>query len=109
MDTDNDAQPARERHLATTEERKVFALERIADDLQNIARDLSRIGDAWGAGNDRAADGWENDDSQAEPEAPEASRFKPRLVGHFPVGGYSYTNLAHAIAEAKRARHQGDV
>lgn len=119
MDMDDTSQLAHGRHLATTEERKVLALEMIADHLQKIGRAFVGVGDLRGGdtafertaateGNVSAADEWDNEGGHSEPDSHEALGVKRTLVEHFAVGGYAYTNLAHAIAQAKRDRLLGE-
>ncbi|WP_156457651.1 hypothetical protein [Altererythrobacter sp. Root672] len=43
----------------------------------------------------------------AEMEIIEAPKIKLTLVPRYAVGGYTNTNLARAIVEAKRARRRG--
>jgi hypothetical protein len=119
MDTNDNSRLTQERHLATTEERTVLALEMIADHLETISRafvhiDDVREGDATfegiaATGGDRGvADGWDGENEFVGPESRKARAIKRTLVEHFSVGGYDYTNLAHAIAEAKRDRRNGE-
>jgi uncharacterized protein YegP (UPF0339 family) len=113
MDTDNESQLAHERHLATTEERMVLALEMIADQLRQISRGFLGIGDvregqtAFATMAATEGDGGRDDDEGGHSE-PQAFGVKRTLAEHFAVGGYAYTNLAHAIAQAKRDRLLGD-
>jgi hypothetical protein len=103
---------AHERQFSTTDERQVLALEMIADQLGLVVEGLTRIGkldsgDSAAVTDDadrRAGDRWENEGGQFQPDLTEAPEIERTLVEHFAVGGYNYTNLEHAIAEAKRAR-----
>jgi hypothetical protein len=106
---------ANDRHDATTEGRMVLALEMIADELRSIGQNLSlpgrRIADegpiaeAMSRGNERRAnDRWENEGGSFEQELDPDPEIKRTTIEHFAVGGYNYTDLQHAIAEAKRAR-----
>lgn len=115
MDTNDNSRLAQERHRGTTDERMVLALEMIADRLEKISRCFVPVddgGDATSAGtmategDSAVAGGW---DGEYEPESPEARAIKRTLVEHFSVGGYNYTNLEHAIAEAKRNRRNGET
>jgi len=112
--TPNEAALAQERHRGTTEERTVLALEMIADQLGSVARGLAWIGNAIPAvettptENDRrAGDQWENEGGHFQPDSIEAAEIKRTLTENFAVGGYNYTNLQHAIEQAKRARRAG--
>ena len=97
-----------ERRFGTTDERQVLALEKIADQLELLACRLigsRRLPHDAEAGPTREMDGTANnapEDPRPFGEAmPEIDRT---LVEHFAVGGYRYTDLQHAIAQAKRAR-----
>lgn len=110
MDTDDQSPLADERHRATNEERKVLALEMIADHLQKFSQGLDHL-DGLRAGElmtEGGAVGRDTESEDAALDSSEAMGVKRTLVEHFAVGGYNYTNLAHAIAEAKRARRNGD-
>lgn len=107
------------RHAGTSEERTVLALEMIADQLALIHRDLCSIDDFARAGasghagpassEEAEQDRWDNEGGGFTEENP-ATDFSPdpdvtrSTEQHYAVGGYRYTNLQHAIAEAKRAR-----
>src|SRR5690348_1275722 len=103
MDTDDESQLAHERHHATTEERKVLALEMIADHLEKISRGLAAADDlgagraafaamAANDGDKGVADRWDSESEYAELDPQDASSIKRTLVEHFAVGGYNYTN-----------------
>lgn len=114
MDMDmNKATVASERQDATTEGRMVLALEMIADELRSIGQSITRLGETNGAALEgvssaesdrRAGDRWENEGGHFQPDSAAEPEIKRTLVEHFAVGGYNYTNLEHAIAEAKRVR-----
>ena len=53
-------------------------------------------------------DNWDDEDASPGQGSPEALGVERSVVEHFAVAGYNYTNLAHAIAEAKRARRNGE-
>ena len=102
------------RGAGTSEERKVLALEMIADQLALIHADLRSIddfarADATGSGSvphngeDSERDRWDNEGGGLMEDAldPDITRSTEQ---HYAVGGYHYTNLQLAIAEAKRAR-----
>ena len=56
------------------------------------------------------AEGWENEGgSLRAASSAEASGIERVLVETFKVGGYSYTNLPDAEAQARRMRHHGAV
>ncbi len=107
------------RGTRTSEERKVLALEMIADQLALIHADLRSIDDfaragsacsgpAPGNGEDFEQDRWDNegggftDDTVVDPDIVRSTEQ------HYTVGRYRYTDLQHAIAEAKRARRAAD-
>jgi hypothetical protein len=101
------------RRAKTSEERIVLALEMIADQLALIHADLcanddlprggSGIGTAPGNG-EAGRDRW-NEDGGGFTEEPALDPDITRSTEqHYAVGGYPYTNLQHAIAQAKRAR-----
>lgn len=109
----NKATVASERQDATTEGRMVLALEMIADELRSIGRSITRFCEtndvaleevSSAEGDRRAGDRWENEGGHFQPDSAAEPEIKRALVEHFAVGGYNYTNLEHAIAEAKRAR-----
>ena len=107
-----------ERSTSTSDKRRVLALEMIADQLALIHSDLASIDiHLRGAGSsdtasardiDRAADDWENEGGHlrqaVSSDTPGITRSQ---VETFSVGGYKYTNLAHAIAEARRDQTSG--
>lgn len=104
---------ASERQDATTEGRMVLALEMIADELRLIGQSITRLGKTKDValdevcsadGDRRAGDRWENEGGHFQPDSVAEPEIKRTLVPHFAVGGYNYTNLEHAIAEAKRVR-----
>jgi hypothetical protein len=104
---------AGERQDATSEGRMVLALEMIADELRLIEESITRFGEtnacaldevSSAEGDRRATDRWENEGGHFQPEFAAEPEIERTLVEHFTVGGYNYTNLEHAIAEAKRAR-----
>jgi hypothetical protein len=119
----NTATLAQERQLGTTEERKVLALEMIADQLRSVARGLTWVGNAVTAteaapteSDRRAGVQWENEGGNFQPDPIEAAEIGRTLTENFAVGGHNYmnlqqaiadTNLQHAIAETKRARRAG--
>lgn len=109
---------AKARYVGTSEERTVLALEMIADQLALIHCDLCSIDDFARAGTSEHAapasseevgqDRWDNDGGGFTENSPSDLGPDPDITRsteqHYAVGGYRYTNLQHAIAEAKRAR-----
>ena len=101
------------RRARTSEERNVLALEMIADQLALIHAYLCAIDDfaRCGAGIETTPDNgeperdrWDNEGGgfAGEPSLdPDITRTTEQ---HYAVGGYRYTNLQHAIAQARRAR-----
>ena len=56
------------------------------------------------------AERWENEGGSLRPlPTPESLGIKRVLLETFTVGGYSYTNLADAIAEAHRQRRRSEL
>ena len=102
-------------YQATAEERKVLALERIADELTMLRGDLAAIIQPDGSrsveadsSRDIEAATWENEASTFNEGQPAARRVDRSEEESFSVGGYRYTNLQHAIEDAKRARRAAD-
>lgn len=106
------------REAGTSEERKVLALEMIADQLALIHADLCAIDDFARAGaarsgpapdsdEDAEQDRWDNEGGGFTEDAALDPDITRSTEQHYAVGGYHYTNLQHAIAEAKRARRAG--
>lgn len=107
------------RRARTSEERKILALEMIADQLALIHADLCAIDDfARGGGaniestqdsdQDAGQDRWDNEGGSFTEESaldPDITRSKEQF---YAVGGYRYTDLQHAIAEVKRTRRAAD-
>ena len=93
----------------------MLALQMIADQLVLIHADLSSIDD-FARGQDFAQDAgapglaeadttsWDNEGGSPAQEVFEYPDVVRSVEERFAVGGYSYTNLQHAIAEAKRVR-----
>jgi hypothetical protein len=103
------------RGAGTSEERKILALEMIADQLALIHADLRSIDDfaraglassglAPDSGEDTDQDRWNNEGGGVTEDAALHPDITRSMEQHYAVGGYHYTNLQHAIAEAKRAR-----
>jgi uncharacterized protein YbaP (TraB family) len=104
-------------YQATAEERTVLALERIADQLTMLRRDLAGLADPVSdqsasveaeSSRDIQAATWDNAASTFNEGQPTALRVVRSEEESFSVGGYRYTNLQHAIEEAKRARRAAD-
>lgn len=111
---------AQARHLETAEKGNALELESSAGHLQQVMGDLVEIGNVGGnstaseaiaaaAANRHPRNGWEPKGARAGSETPDALEIKRTLVERFAVGGYSYTNLADAMAEAKRDRLGGEL
>jgi len=104
---------AADRSSATTAERQVLALEMIADRLTAFAGVFSRRASTveqetpdtpTGGSEGRAGDRWENEGGSSQPQLGDDPDIERTVVEIFRVGQYKYTDLEHAIAEAKRAR-----
>jgi hypothetical protein len=105
------------RHGGTTEERKVLALEMIADQLLLIHADLLAI-DAHSQqditeqngspdlSNTQDVDGWENEGGHLDAPATGLPHgVTKRTTNVYSVGPYVYSDLSSALAEAARQRH----
>lgn len=101
------------RGAGTSEERKVLALEMIADQIALIHADLCAIDDfsRGGASTETALDKGEAERDRWDNEGggfTEESDWDPDITRsteqQYAVGGYRYTDLQHAIAQARRAR-----
>lgn len=104
------------RHDGTTEERKVLALEMIADQLLLIHADLlaidahsqQKITEQIGSPDLNSAhdvDGWENEGGHLDMPAGELPLGVTRkTVSVYSVGPYEYSDLSSALAEAARQR-----
>jgi hypothetical protein len=102
------------RRARTSEERSVLALEMIADQLALIHLDLCAIDEfarGGGASIEAAADNseaeqdrWDNEGGCFTEESALDSDITRSTEQHYAVGEYRYTDLQHAIAQAKRAR-----
>ncbi|MBV1692535.1 hypothetical protein KRR38_34115 [Novosphingobium sp. G106] len=103
---------AQSRAYGTTEEREVLALESIADQLRllvelgtraansEVSRGTEEVGRADVA-DERA---WENEGGSLDKGLAASLDIKHSATAQFETGGYRYTKLADAIAQAKRAR-----
>lgn len=107
-----------ERRNRISDKRHVLALEMIADQLSLIHSDLALIGKYFNGADpshlasakdvDRAAEDWENEGGHLrQADRRDGSGVTRSLVEIFSVGAYRYTDFAHAIAEAQRARRAG--
>lgn len=101
------------RHDGTTEERKVLALEMIADQLLLIHADLLAIdahsrSDVTGQTasldlSDTDLDGWENEGGHLDvPAVGLPHGVTKRTVSVYSVGPYNYSDLSSALREAAR-------
>lgn len=106
---------AQSRAYGTTEERMVLALETIADQLRSLVAVVTAVKASeggrdspasWGANAaDEADEGaWENEGGSLDKGAVASLGIKHSVTDLFETGGYRYTTMADAIAEAKRAR-----
>lgn len=103
---------AQSRAYGTTEERMVLAIESIADQIRSLAsalvpnrtseEDLKYAASSGAAATDQGA--WENEGGRLYTEAAANLGINHSVTDRFETGGYRYTKLADAIAEAKRAR-----
>jgi hypothetical protein len=102
------------RGAGTSEERKVLALEMIADQLALIHADLCAL-DYFARGGgarieaapdngDAERDRWDSEGGCFTEESALDSDITRSTEQHYAVGEYRYTDLQHAIAQAKRAR-----
>lgn len=103
---------AQSRAYGTTEERMVLAIESIADQIRSLVKalvpnrtseeDLNYAAASRAAATDEGA--WENEGGRLDTEAATNLGINHGVTDQFETGGYRYTKLADAIAEAKRAR-----
>ena len=117
-DEASQADRADARGAGTSEERKVLALEMIADQLALIHADLCAIDDfarGGGASIEAAPDNsyaeqhrWDNEGGGFTEESDWDPDITRSTEQHYAVGGYRYTDLQHAIAQAKRARRASE-
>ena len=109
------ADGTRGRRSGTSEERTVLALEMIADQLALIHADLCSIDDfarrpaaacapAPGSSEGSEQERWDNEGGGFTEETVLDPDIVRSTKQQYAVGGYRYTDLQHAIAEAKRAR-----
>lgn len=101
---------AERRSYSTNEERKVLALEAIADQMRLLvevlqpATDPARADGALARKRDQCAAGaWENEGGSLAVSTANSLGIKHSVVDQFEIGGYRYSNLDDAVAEAKRA------
>lgn len=102
---------AQSRAYGTTEERVVLALESIADQLRLLIALVTPIGvsekghdSAAAAGSVAPGEGaWENEGESLGQGSAASFGIKHSVTDQFETGGYRYTKMADAIAEAKRA------
>lgn len=99
---------AQSRACSTNEEREVLALEAIADHIRllveilNINPSDSRSSSEVENRDLRAAASSENESGGLNTDSVEMLGIKRSVINQFEIGGYRYTNLDDAIAEAKR-------
>lgn len=96
------------RAYGTSRERVVLALELIADQLRSLVALLEPPEKADGSvaterANALGEDAWENEGGSLEGLATSLG-ITHSLTNQFEIGGYRYTQLVDAIAEAKRRR-----
>lgn len=102
---------AETRSYSTDDERKVLALEAIADQLKLLVSVLNRNCDSILDESTRAKDGdvraagaWENEGGSLARETVDSLGIRHSVVDQFEIGGYRYSKLEDAIAEARRER-----
>lgn len=101
-----------------SDERKVRALEMIADQLALIHADLCAIDDFARGGDssiesapdsgEAEQDRWDNEGGGFTEGSALDSDITRSTEQHYAVGSYRYTDLQHAIAQAKRARRAAE-
>jgi hypothetical protein len=105
------------RRQSTSDERTVLALEGISDQLMLIHADLTSI-DEFARSGSCAEEAETSSSTEAEVRSQHNARDQYQVTsGHpeilrslhyrFSVWGYKYTDLQHAISEAKRVRRAG--
>ncbi|MFA7587468.1 MAG: hypothetical protein WCY11_14960 [Novosphingobium sp.] len=106
---------AKSRAYGTTQERVVLALETIADQLRSLVAVMAADNESEGerdspasrgtnAADDADEGAWENEGGSLDKGAAASLGIKHSMIDQFETGSYRYTNMADAIAEAKRAR-----
>jgi hypothetical protein len=102
---------AQSRAYGTTDERVVIALESIADQLRLLVEVVTPIGVSERGGDSAAPrsalpgeGAWENEGGSLDDGSAASLGINHNVTDQFETGGYRYTKLADAIAEAKRAR-----
>jgi len=109
---------AQSRAYGTTQKRVVLALETIADQLRALVAVMAADHETEGEPDSPAPRGtnaaddaddadegaWENEGGSLDKGAAASLGIKRSMVEQFETGSYRYTNMADAIAEAKRAR-----
>ena len=102
---------AETRSYSTDEERKVLALEAIADQMKLLVSVWNRNCDPILDKGTRAKDGdlsdagaWENEGGSLATNTMDSLGIRHSAIDHFEVNGYRYSKLEDAIAEAKRVR-----
>lgn len=100
---------AETRSYSTNEERRVLALEAIADQMRLLVEVLRPVSDpapgdsAQAKYRDvRAVGAWENEGGSLAAETMASLGIKHRVIDQFEIAGYRYSKLEDAIAEAKR-------
>lgn len=102
---------AQNRAYGTSEERMVLALELIADQLRSLValvtpEAVSDISHDAAVARQRDATGegaWENEGGSLDKGSTTPLGIKHSVKDHFETGGYHYTKLADAVAEANRS------
>jgi hypothetical protein len=102
--------------MMTNEERSVLAWERIADELTLLNQSLEHIFDTRRAiapegstaGHGRDATDLAGAGPGEENAAASDPGMNPSTAKCFSVGGYRYTNLQHAMEQARRDRSAKD-
>ncbi len=102
---------AQSRAFSTTEERTVLALEAIADQLRSLVAFLAPAAIPEATDTSAPAQGanateegaWENEGGSLDRGAAASLGIQHSVTDQYETGGYRYTRLADAIAQAKRA------
>lgn len=102
---------AQSRAYATSEERQILALETIADQLRLLVALVTPAEGSEGGGesavvtgsNTPAEGAWENEGGSLDTGSAVSLGLKRSTTDQFETGGYRYTKITDAIAEACRS------
>lgn len=101
---------AETRSYSTDEERTVLALETIADQLRSLVEVSRPVTDPEPTNEPaaidpalRSAESWENEGASLSVDIANSYGIKHSVIDQYEIGGYRYSKLEDAVAEAKRS------